>query len=199
MPTILIDDNIEVSRTIRNGVITYKNKSYGVFEHDGQYRVDTRRPASPLDEFDDQEVLAHACQIVEARARLEPSLFFESPDAVKSYYQMKLYGFNRERFMMAFLDNRHRLLDDVELHTEGTLDSSSVFVRHLLEEAFKRKTCNAAIALHQHPSGVCAPSRADVDITARIKKVFSLVNIRLLDHLIITNKEVYSLAEHGEL
>jgi len=55
----------------------------------------------------------------------------------------------------------------------------------------------AIICVHDHPSGICEPSHADELITKRIKEACALLDIRLLDHLIVSTKDVVSFAERG--
>ena len=57
----------------------------------------------------------------------------------------------------------------------------------------------AVVLVHNHPSGVAEPSRADVRITARLKSALELVDVRVLDHLVVGDEEVASLAERGLL
>jgi DNA repair protein RadC len=55
----------------------------------------------------------------------------------------------------------------------------------------------AVILAHNHPSGVAEPSRADEQITLRLKEALALIDVRVLDHLIIGDGEISSLAERG--
>ena len=52
---------------------------------------------------------------------------------------------------------------------------------------------------HNHPSGVAEPSRADIEITAKLKQALALVEIRVLDHIIVGDGYQVSLAERGEI
>lgn len=64
----------------------------------------------------------------------------------------------------------------------------------------KRVHCAAAVILvHNHPSGVADPSRADEALTQRLKEALSLVDIRVLDHLVIGDREVVSFCDRGLL
>jgi DNA repair protein RadC len=55
----------------------------------------------------------------------------------------------------------------------------------------------ALILGHNHPSGDCEPSEADRSITVRVSKALALVDIRLLDHLVVSRQGHVSLAERG--
>jgi DNA repair protein RadC len=55
----------------------------------------------------------------------------------------------------------------------------------------------AVIFVHNHPSGVAEPSRADENITLRLREAFVLIEVRVLDHFIVTAEGTLSLSEHG--
>ena len=59
--------------------------------------------------------------------------------------------------------------------------------------------CNAAAVIfaHNHPSGCCEPSRADQQITKRLSDALALIDVRVLDHFVVSRSEWVSLAERG--
>ncbi len=122
---------------------------------------------------------------------------FTSPAKVGRYLQARMRGYEREVFAALFLDSQHRLIQYKELFY-GTLDGAAVYPREVVKESLR---CNAGalIFAHNHPSGVAEPSQADQSITRRLKEALGLVDIRVLDHLVIGDDEVVSLAERGWL
>jgi DNA repair protein RadC len=80
----------------------------------------------------------------------------------------------------------------------GTIDGASVHPRQIVKRALFHNAA-ALILAHNHPSGVAEPSRADEQITLRLKEALALVDIRVLDHFIIGDGEVISFAERGLL
>ncbi|NOR51847.1 MAG: DNA repair protein RadC [Gammaproteobacteria bacterium] len=120
---------------------------------------------------------------------------FTNPAAVSSYLLQRLRGESRELFHCLFLDNKNRLIVDETLFL-GTINQSVVHPREVIKRALELNA-SALILSHNHPSGICDPSRADIEITHRIKDALELVDIRLLDHLIVGDQEVLSLAERG--
>ena len=100
-----------------------------------------------------------------------------------------------EVFVGIFLDNRHRMITYKELF-RGTIDGASVYPREVVKEALA-VNATAMIIAHNHPSGVAEPSKADENITLRLKEALGFMDIRLLDHLIIGCDEIVSLAERG--
>lgn len=101
----------------------------------------------------------------------------------------------REIFQVIFFDNQHRMIHSSEMFS-GTINSVEVHPREIVREALKRNAA-ALILAHNHPSGLAEPSRADRDITQQIMRACSLVNIRVLDHLVIGRGEYVSFAERG--
>lgn len=122
---------------------------------------------------------------------------FASPAAVRSYLHQRLRGESRELFHCLFLDNKNRLIADETLFF-GTINQSVVHPREVVKRALELNA-SALILSHNHPSGICDPSGADIEITQRIGDALELVEIRLLDHLIVGDQEVLSLAERGLL
>ena len=80
----------------------------------------------------------------------------------------------------------------------GTLDNASVPVREVVKEALKHNAA-AMIVAHNHPSGVAEPSAADKTLTQTLFLALGMVGVKLLDHFIVGDSEVVSLAELGEL
>jgi len=122
---------------------------------------------------------------------------FTSPYIACNYFRLRLGLREREVFSCAFLDSRHRVIVTEDLFS-GTIDGASVHPREVVKAAL---ACNAAACIisHNHPSGVPEPSRADEILTRRIKEALALVDVRLLDHIIVTCEGHVSMAERGLL
>ena len=129
------------------------------------------------------------------RLRRGPPL--ESPAKSRDFLLSTLRDRSREVFCCLFLDNRHRVLAFEELFA-GTLDGASVHPREVVRAALGHHAA-AVILAHNHPSGVAEPSAADEHITRRLREALALVDIRVLDHLVVGDGEVVSLAERGLL
>ena len=141
------------------------------------------------------EIIAAARETLSRRVRRGVTL--SSPKATRDFLTLKLGDREFESFCCLFLDNRHRLIEFVELF-RGTIDGASVHPREVVVEALRRNAA-AVILAHPHPSGVAEPSQADEMITRRLKDALQLVDIRVLDHLIVAGGNVISLAERGRL
>ncbi|WP_312714618.1 RadC family protein [Stutzerimonas nitrititolerans] len=141
------------------------------------------------------QILAAARRIVDLK--VQRGAPFNAPEVVKEYLGAKLAGFEHEVFAVLFLDNRHRLIDYVEMF-RGTIDSASVYPREVVKEALKRNAA-AVILSHNHPSGNAEPSQADRTLTGRLKDALGLVDVRTLDHIVVAGLERVSFAELGLL
>ena len=136
-----------------------------------------------------------------ARRHLEEIL--QRTDAIQGVADTRRYLMARMRhhphevFACLFLDNRHRVIQYEELFF-GTIDSSAVHPRQVVKRALHHNAA-AVIVAHNHPSGIAEPSRADETITLRLKEALALVDVRLLDHIVIGDGQMASLAEWGVL
>ena len=119
------------------------------------------------------------------------------PGATKQYLKSKLRGYTREVFACMYLDNQHRLIKYEELFF-GTIDGASVHPREVVKKVLHYNAA-AVIFAHNHPSGLAEPSQADQRITNRLKAALQLIDVRVLDHMIVGDKEVLSFAERGLL
>jgi DNA repair protein RadC len=142
-----------------------------------------------------EEVIASAREQISRRVRRGSAL--SSPQATRDFLALRLGTREFESFCCLFLDNRHRVIEFVELF-RGTLDSASVHPREVVKEALQRNAA-ALILAHPHPSGIAEVSAADQLITRRLKEALATVSIRVLDHLIVAGGEVVSFAELGLL
>lgn len=131
------------------------------------------------------------------RAKLVTSEVISSPDMVKDFCQLSIGQLEYEVFGVLFLNQRHQLIDFVELF-RGTIDGASVHPREVAKEALY-KNAAAVIFTHNHPSGVCEPSSADERITTRLVEALGLLDIRVLDHIVVGSGECVSFAERGLL
>jgi DNA repair protein RadC len=141
------------------------------------------------------EILQVAREIMNRKIRRGTSM--TSPRVVRDFLTVKLGTVEHESFCVLLLDSRHRLIEYVELF-RGTIDGASVYPREVVKLALA-KNAAALVVAHPHPSGIAEPSHADELISQRLKEALSLVDIRLLDHVIIAGGVAVSLAERGAL
>lgn len=141
------------------------------------------------------EIISAASEHISRRVRRGATL--SSSRATRDFLSLKLGMLDHEVFVVIFLDKRHRVISYNEMF-RGTIDGASVHPREVVKEALKLNAA-AVILKHPHPSGVAEPSQADELITNRLKEALSLIDVRILDHIIVAGGDTTSFAERGLL
>jgi len=118
-----------------------------------------------------------------------------SPEMTREFLQSQLADEEREIFLVIFLDNQHKVLKHSRLFS-GTLNHVEVHPREIVREAIKVNAA-AVILAHNHPSGNAEPSKSDRLITERVVKCCQFMDVRVLDHLVISRGDYVSFAERG--
>lgn len=108
-----------------------------------------------------------------------------------SYLKRRLRDKKNETFVALFLDSQHRVIAYEELFT-GTINSAAIHPRPIVERVLKLNAA-ALILAHNHPSGLSDASQQDRAVTERIRHALELVDVKLLDHLVIGDNEIYSI------
>lgn len=140
------------------------------------------------------DVIARAMAILEERAHCN-SISLASPGAVTDYLRLRVGGMEHEVFGVLWLDAQNRLIETEELF-RGTLTQASVYPREVVKTALARNA-GAAVLYHNHPSGSVEPSRADELLTGTLKTALALVDVRVIDHFVVTAGTAMSFAERG--
>jgi DNA repair protein RadC len=122
---------------------------------------------------------------------------FDSPARVKDYLRLQIGSKPHEVFVVLFLDAQNRLIRAEEMF-RGTLTQTSVYPREVAKRALDLGAA-ALLLAHNHPSGAAEPSRADEFLTQTLSKALALIDVRVLDHLVVSQTEVVSFAERGLL
>lgn len=120
-----------------------------------------------------------------------------SPQEVRDYMRLQLSQEKNEIFVALFLDTQHRILAFEKLF-QGTVDSATVHARVIIQRVLIHNAA-AIIFAHNHPSGNYEPSASDKEITKQLKKVLEILNVRVLDHFIVSMEGAFSFAESGLL
>ncbi|MGC1511216.1 JAB domain-containing protein [Ketobacter sp. MCCC 1A13808] len=120
---------------------------------------------------------------------------FTSPMLTRQFLQARLRAYHHEVFACLFLDNQNRLIRFEELFT-GTIDCASVYPREVVKRVLSLNAA-AVIFAHNHPSGIAEPSQSDRHITQRLQSALGLIDVRVLDHFVVGDAEVVSMAERG--
>ena len=140
-----------------------------------------------------------ACELGKRRQMETPE---ERPDlgtATRIYNHMHpvMQDLDTEEFWLLLMNQNFRLIKKLRI-AHGGISEVSVDIRILMREAV---LCNATIlaVCHNHPSGSLKPSMADNELTRSIQQACSVMRIRFMDHLIITDGSYYSYHEEGRI
>ena len=96
---------------------------------------------------------------------------------------------------VVYLSSQNQIIEVADLF-EGTVDSSSISPREIIEGALK-DNATALIFVHNHPSGNPAPSTSDREMTRQLVYVGKIMQMKVVDHIIIGNDRYYSFADEG--
>ena len=145
------------------------------------------------DPEDEEQTIMRALLVL--RGRFKNRDVFARPDSVKDYLRLQAQGLTHEVFAVMYLDAHNRLIE-YERMFRGTLTQTSVYPREVVKQALAM--CAASVVLHHnHPSGMCQPSRSDEALTQTLKAALALVDVRVLDHVITSDEGALSMAEGG--
>ena len=116
---------------------------------------------------------------------------------VADIFQPLLSDLAHEEFWILFLNRSNKVINMMKL-SQGGVSGTVTDVRIVMKKAIEY-LASGIIVCHNHPSGNLNPSESDTKITQKIKEAGNLMDIQLLDHLIISDREYYSFADNGVL
>ena len=128
--------------------------------------------------------------------RRERDTVRSSQDIYELYYPL-LCDLPTEEFWVLLLNQAARVIDKVRI-SRGGIDQTTADVRTILREALLQRATQIVL-VHNHPSGNVKPSNDDRRLTQRVKQGAEVMNIRVLDHLVVTDGSYYSFNDEGEL
>ena len=120
-----------------------------------------------------------------------------SSSDVADYLQTHLRDYKHEVFAVLFL-NRANKINDFKIISEGGITGTVADPRIILKKALEEDAVSL-ILCHNHPSGSLKPSRADEELTQKIKEAARYFDIKVLDHLIVSDDGYFSFADEGIL
>lgn len=132
----------------------------------------------------------------QAVASIEKTVVSSSAD-VATYLQTSLRDYKHEVFAVIFL-NRANKINEFKIISEGGITGTVADPRIILKKALEQDAVSI-ILCHNHPSGSLKPSRADEELTYKIKEAAKYFDIKVLDHLIVGDDGYYSFADEGIL
>lgn len=158
-----------------------------------QYAVQREINATVANE---DAIIAAALEILARRMR-SSGVLMDSPEVVRDWLRMRVGGKPHEEFGCIWLNAAHEVIEAGEMF-RGTLTQTSAYPREVVKEALHHNAA-AVIFYHNHPSGAAEPSLADEMLTGQLKDALNLVDVRVLDHFVVTAEQTTSFAEKGLL
>ncbi|MDE2840722.1 MAG: Mov34/MPN/PAD-1 family protein [Chloroflexota bacterium] len=155
-------------------------------------RFESLTPAS-LSNSEKSSVVALALAVLKQRWR--PGRSYRTPADIEGLLRLKLAGRRNEVFGVLYLDSRNRLIELIELF-QGTVDGAAVYPRVVAQRALEKNSA-AVVLFHNHPSGVAEFSESDRLITTKLSQALALIDVRIVDHLVVTDGDVASMARNG--
>ena len=120
----------------------------------------------------------------------------ESRDIAK-FLKTRLQDLSFEVFAVLYLNRANRIIN-FEIISQGGITGTVADPRIILKKALENEAVSL-ILCHNHPSGNLKPSRADELLTSKIKEAALLLDIRVLDHIIVSDRGYYSFADEGQI
>ena len=133
--------------------------------------------------------------VVYGRDKVRDIQKINSSDDAKQFFIPRFYGKVREEVQLVLLDDKMNIIKWVKIY-EGSVNSANVPIRKIVEIAIENRATNVIIA-HNHPTGLILPSKDDLRATAKVREALALVDIKLLDHVIVSDNEAASLKDSG--
>lgn len=130
-----------------------------------------------------------------AKSSLKKRKIIDCSKSCKDYIQVLMQDYEHEVFMVVALDSKLRIIDTKEMF-RGTINTASVYPREVAKYCLKNNAASLIVA-HNHPSGIPEPSRADIELTKRLKESLSLVDVALVDHIVVGKEGNKSMSEMG--
>lgn len=118
---------------------------------------------------------------------------------LEALWRLRIGALANEVFEVAYLDGGNRLLrDGIERLQEGTIDRAVVYPRRVMESAL-RKGAAALVLAHNHPNGKLEPSEHDRILTRALVLAAETLDLKILDHLVVTADGAFSFKKAGLL
>ena len=129
------------------------------------------------------------------KQRIIDKPIYKSAQEIFDYLYHSMRDLAKEVFKVIYLNSQNQIIDTANL-CEGTLNSSAISPREVMENAIKHRAASL-IFVHNHPSGNSEPSAGDKEVTRDLVYAGSIMRIKVLDHIIIGNNRYFSFAGEG--
>lgn len=136
---------------------------------------------------------AVAREFLKEKALEQPN--YNSSQEIFDYFYHSMRDLKKEVIKVVYLNTQNQIIDIKDL-SQGTVDSSYVYPREVMEWALKLNAVSMVL-VHNHPSGNPEPSLSDKELTRNLVYAGLMLNIKILDHIIIGDNRYFSLASQG--
>lgn len=113
---------------------------------------------------------------------------------IAEYCRTKIGYAGQEQLLVIYMDIHGRFIAE-DTEQVGTINAVMISPREIIAKAIRNKASKIIIS-HNHPSGDCTPSKADIEMTKELKSALKMVGIYLEDHIVISPREYYSMKDH---
>ncbi|MCQ2455263.1 MAG: hypothetical protein MJ090_03900 [Clostridia bacterium] len=118
------------------------------------------------------------------------------PDNINEYVLSRFYGLTTEQMGIVCIDQLGKIID-FKFLSEGDIGEVSISTRNIIKYVLE-KNASCVIIAHNHPKSFALPSKADIDATVSLRKILEQINVRLIDHIIVSGSDYVSLAQSQE-
>ena len=141
--------------------------------------------------------IAAALELGRRRQKVSPSLktTIKGSKDIAKYLQCMLKDYSYELFGVVYLNRAHKI-NHFEIISKGGVTGTIADPRIILKRALE-ENATSLILCHNHPSGNVLPSEADKQLTEKIKHASNYFDIKILDHIIVSDEGYYSFADMG--
>ena len=126
-----------------------------------------------------------------ATDKYSSNYIFDTAEKVGDFFLDKYIGEKNEIIYLLLLNNKYEMLDIVKLH-EGCVNSAQISPRKVLDLVVKYNASMIILA-HNHPDGNAYPSMEDIETTSDLMATFNMVDVRLLEHYVVSNNDYYTI------
>jgi DNA repair protein RadC len=135
--------------------------------------------------------VVHAFLTRSMESAVEKYESISGPEDIFAFVRLHLGSRSRECVYALYLDNAKQVVHHCEV-ASGTIDRTAIFPREILKPAFMVDAVGFVL-VHNHPDGLPVPSEEDHQLTEKIESLANSIGIRLIDHMIVTRTQAYSL------
>lgn len=118
-------------------------------------------------------------------------------DDIAKYLKVVLKDYTHEVFAVVFLNRGNKIIS-FQIISSGGITGTVADPRIILKKALEEGACSIVLS-HNHPSGNLKPSSADEELTEKIKKAANYIDIKVMDHIIVSDEGYFSFADEGLL